>query len=254
MTIQWTKLIHSFAWLSSALVLSGAGAYGQSASAATAASAVETSNFASTLPSEKPLHITLGKSLFIDTKHRLTRVYVTNPAILTAYVANPNEVLVTSKSAGLSSVVVWDETGSSQAYSVSSDLDLAQLRSSISSSMQGEDVHVDGDGNRIILSGVASSTGVSDAAVKLADLYSKDVSNALVVNSAHVRQVKLKVRIVEVDRSKLTQFGFNFFSAGGNTLAQTSTGQFPSSLNATVGGSGSSGTTGSSSSVGNKSV
>jgi pilus assembly protein CpaC len=253
-TIQWTKLIHSFAWLSSALVLSGAGAYGQSASAATAASAVETSNFASTLPSEKPLHITLGKSLFIDTKHRLTRVYVTNPAILMAYVVNPNEVLVTSKSAGLSSVVVWDETGSSQAYSVSSDLDLAQLRSSISSSMQGEDVHVDGDGNRIILSGVASSAGVSDAAVKLADLYSKDVSNALVVNSAHVRQVKLKVRIVEVDRSKLTQFGFNFFSAGGNTLAQTSTGQFPSSLNATVGGSGSSGTTGSSSSVGNKSV
>jgi len=63
-----------------------------------------------------------------------------------------------------------------------------------------------------------------------------------------VKQVRLKVRIVELDRSKLAQFGFNFFSAGGNNLATTSTGAFASTLTATTGSSG----TGSS--VGTKSV
>jgi pilus assembly protein CpaC len=52
----------------------------------------------------------------------------------------------------------------------------------------------------------------------MAEQYSKDVSNSLVINSSRVKQVRLKVRIVELDRSKLAQFGFNFFSAGGNNL------------------------------------
>ena len=35
-----------------------------------------------------------------------------------------------------------------------------------------------------------------------------------------MKQVTLKVRIVEVDRSKLFQFGFNFFSQGGSTICE----------------------------------
>jgi pilus assembly protein CpaC len=61
-----------------------------------------------------------------------------------------------------------------------------------------------------------------------------------VINSSRVKQVRLKVRIVELDRSKLAQFGFNFFSAGGNNLASTTTGQFASTMTVTSGqGSGS---------------
>jgi pilus assembly protein CpaC len=52
--------------------------------------------------------------------------------------------------------------------------------------------------------------------------------------------------VVEVDRTKLDQFGFNFFSAGGQNLGATTTTQFPSSLNVgSSGGSGSSNTVGS---------
>jgi len=42
----------------------------------------------------------------------------------------------------------------------------------------------------------------------------------------HAKQVQLKLRIVEVDRSKADQFGINFFS-GGRTAVATTTGQFP---------------------------
>jgi pilus assembly protein CpaC len=63
--------------------------------------------------------------------------------------------------------------------------------------------------------------------LKLAQTYGKDIANSLQVIPPHPKQVELKVRFVEVDRVKLAQFGFNFYS-GGKTTANTSTQQFSS--------------------------
>ena len=199
-------------------------------------------------------HMMVGRTVFIETKHRLAKVYVTNPDILYAYTASPNEVLVTAKQAGISSLVVWDETGESHSYLFSSDVDTTTLRGTLKDAMPNETIDVRGDQGRIVLSGKISTAACSEIAGKMAALYSKEVSNSLVVNSAGVKQVKLKVRILEVDRSKLDQFAFNFFSAGGKNLAATTTTQFPSSLTASATGSGASSAGGSSSSVGNKTV
>ena len=57
----------------------------------------------------------------------------------------------------------------------------------------------------------------------------------MLVNSGHVKQVKLEVKIVEVDRSKMNSFAFNFFSTGGNNTASTTTGQYPSTITTTSG-------------------
>ena len=162
-------------------------------------------------------HITVGRSISLKTAHRLARVYVTNPAVLYAYTATPNEVLVTSKQPGISSVVLWDESGASRAYLFSSDVDTDTLRDSLKRAMPDDDVRVAVEEGRVVLSGRVSTAAMYDAAYKMATLYSKDVSNTLVVNSSAVKQVRLKVRIIEIDRSKLDQFAFNFFSSGGNT-------------------------------------
>jgi pilus assembly protein CpaC len=90
--------------------------------------------------------------------------------------------------------------------------------------------------------------------VKLSELYAKEVSNALVVNSAAVQQVQLKVKIVEVDRTKLDQFGFNFFSTGGNNLAATTTTQYPSAITTSNAGSAASSGGNNANSVGSKTV
>jgi pilus assembly protein CpaC len=68
----------------------------------------------------------------------------------------------------------------------------------------------------------------------MALLYTKDVVNSLVVVPVHGKQVQLKLRIVEVDRTRLDQLGVNLF-AGGRTAIGTSTQQFSS----TATGSGS---------------
>jgi pilus assembly protein CpaC len=69
----------------------------------------------------------------------------------------------------------------------------------------------------------------------MASQYAKDVVNSIRIDPVHGKQVQLKLRIVEVDRTRLEQLGINIF-AGGRTAVATTTGEFPSSAS----GSGSS--------------
>lgn len=197
-------------------------------------------NFSTVSPEQKTIHVLVSRSLFVNAVQKLSRIYITDPSVISAYAATPNQVLVTAKAPGVSSLVVWDQSGESKSFIVSSDLDISNLESSIRETMPAEDIHVASDAGRVMLSGVVGTSATSDEAAKLASLYSKDIFNALVVNSSRLHQVKLKVRVLEVDRSKLTQLGVNIFSGAGNTLAQSSTLQFPSQL--TSGPSSASGT------------
>ncbi len=194
-------------------------------------------DFTSTLPAQQDVRLLVGRSIFVNTKHRLVRVYITNPTILDSYTATPNQVVVTAKATGTSSVIVWDEAGEVQAFLITSDIDVSTLRESLKQALPNENVQVSSSEGHIVLTGTTGTGIISDAAMKLAASYSKDVSNAMVVNSSTVKQVKLKVRIVEVDRSKLNQFAFNFFSAGGNNIAGTTTGSTSSQISVTQGGS-----------------
>jgi pilus assembly protein CpaC len=95
-------------------------------------------------------------------------------------------------------------------------------------------------GDRITLIGTTTDEASSDAAVKLATLYGKTVVNSLVVRTPHLRQVKLKVQMIEIDRSKMETFGINILKQG-NAITTASTGQFPAvsvgATTSTTGGS-----------------
>lgn len=176
------------------------------------------------------LHVTVGRTLFLTTAARLKRVYISNPSILASFTASPNEVLVTAKDAGVSSVVIWDELGHQTAYTVSSDLDIDGLRQSLAAALPAAGIQLSALQGHIELAGRVEHQADADTAMKLAQLYSKDVSNSIRVNAPALKQVTLKVRFIEVDRVKLNQFGFNLLSLG-NNIASTSTQQFNSFTN-----------------------
>jgi len=178
----------------------------------------------------KALHVTVGHSVFIDTKTRLRRVYVTDPTIVNSVTLSPTEIVVTAMAPGTCSLTLLDEGGRAQSYVISSDIDIDGLRVAMSQVMRNNSVKVEGSGTRVTLSGTVGSDALSDTAVKLASLYSKEVANAMTVIPSHPKQVRLEVRILEVDRTKLTQLGINLFNPGGNTswLASTTTSQFNS--------------------------
>jgi len=184
----------------------------------------------------KMLHVTLGHSIFINTRMRLKRVYVADPGVLTSATLTPNQIVVTAMNPGLSSLTLLDETGQAQSYVVSSDIDLDGLRSAMAEQMKGYNIAIEGAGGRVTLTGTVPTQALADSASKLAGLYAKDVANALVVAPEHPKQVRLQVRILEVDRNKALQLGINLFNPGGNTnwLAQTTTGQFQSTMKETA--------------------
>lgn len=190
-----------------------------------------------TEPGASTTHLEIGHTLLLNAKNRVNRIYVANPAVLESYVVSPHEILLTAKTAGLTSVVVWDEANHADTYMVSCDLDLEPLRKSLTDALPNEKVSVEVRQGKIMLQGTATTQAVSDAAEKLAGLFSKDVVNSIVVNSATARQVELKVRFVEIDRSRLNQFGINLFAPGGGSFVGSgSTQQFPTTATLTSGG------------------
>ncbi len=225
--------------LRGAIVLLGCTAMLAVATAQTLAEAapVDGAAVASALPAAKgvlsraeavgdPLHLLVGRSMFVNTRARLRRVYVSNPTVLDSFTASPTQIVITAKAPGVSSLVLWNEAGESQAYLVSADVDVDGLRKSLKEALPYESIRVSGNENQVSLAGTVSNDAAAETALKLAGLYSKDVSNSLLVSPQHTKQVRLKVRIVEIDRSKADQAGFNFFSLGKNTSNFT-TGQFP---------------------------
>lgn len=183
----------------------------------------------------------VGHSLVLTTATPLRRVYIGNPAVLQSFTSSSTEVVITAKAPGVSSLVLWDSAGNHCLYSVSSNLNADTLLTSIEAALPGTDIHVETSEDRILLSGSVPSDATADMVVKMASTYSKDVVNSLRVVAVHGKQVQLKLRIVEVDRTKLEQFGVNFF-VGGSNPASISTQQYSTSVSTSSGSSGSSAT------------
>ena len=178
-----------------------------------------------TFPSQS-LHILVGRSVAISTASRLKRVYVSAPVVIDSFTASPTQIVVTAKATGISSLILWDEDGKSQVYLVSVDTDASQLQNDIRQALPNDSIRAVALEDRITLSGTANSITSSTTAATIAAQYGKTVVNAILVRPPHLRQVRIKVQMIEVDRTKLDTFGINILSQGKNT-GVSGTGQFP---------------------------
>jgi pilus assembly protein CpaC len=116
----------------------------------------------------------------------------------------------------------------SKIIEVFSDIDVSLLRDAVARAFPGQDIHVEGEEARILLSGTASNQAAVDQLVKMAAPFAKDIVNSVQLGrSARAKQIMLKVKFAEVDRRKLEQYGFNLFSTGAtNTIGSVGTQQF----------------------------
>jgi pilus assembly protein CpaC len=176
-----------------------------------------------------PLRVMVGKSLLINTTERLKRVSVTDPTVADTIVVTPTQVLVNGLSPGEVSLLIWDEFERSQSFDLRVDVDITAASEEMHRLFPDEQINVTPSRSAIVLSGHVTTEDVSKHAGALASAYSKNVVNVLTFGPVGAQEVLLEVKFAEVDRSALTQIGFNLFSTGsGNTLAQTTTGQFGS--------------------------
>ena len=186
--------------------------------------ATQAENFAG----NQVLHILVGHSVVIRTDARLRRVLVGNPAVITTATTAANEVVVTATASGSSSVVLWQEDNKSRILEVFGDLDVSLLREAVARGFPNEQIQVEAEENRIVLTGTATAVPVADQIAKMAIPFSKEIVNSIrIALPGRQKQILLKVRFAQVDRGKLTNFGINLFSLGGaNTIGAVSTQQF----------------------------
>ena len=110
------------------------------------------------------MHVIVGRSVFISTPERLRRIYVSNPTAVESMTPTPRDLVLTGKASGTSSVVLWDEMGTSTVLTVLVDVDVARLRESLSEALPADRINVDAQEGKLFLSGVVGSDNEADIA------------------------------------------------------------------------------------------
>jgi pilus assembly protein CpaC len=191
----------------------------------------------------------IGKSVAIDLPADIKDVLVADPKVANAVIRSSRRVYIIGVAVGQTNIFFFDADGRQIAgFDIAVKRDLNGVRNAIKQTIPDADIHVEGVGDGVMLSGNAASQANAQQAYDLATRLVGD--GAKVVNGIAVRgrdQVMLKVTVAEVRRDVIKQLGidlsgqFNYghavvnfsttnpFSANGGPLSNTFlTGSVPS--------------------------
>ena len=106
---------------------------------------------------------------------------MSNPAILDTVTVSTTQVVVTAKAPGSSSLVLWDERSNARILDVYADVDVSGLRDGIRSAYPGEPVQIEAEQGRVLVAGKVNSKAVADDILRMANVYSKDIVDSLII-------------------------------------------------------------------------
>ncbi len=174
------------------------------------------------------LRLTVGKSVVIDYPSDIRQISTSAPDVLDASPVTTREILVHGKGLGTATMVVWSKTGQRTFYNVTVELNLESLRRLLQQTFPSDKIQVQSSRDSIALTGSVSSKEDADRALALAAPFAKTVVSNLGVAAGPVeKQVLLRVKFAQLDRTREIQYGVNLFSTGAtNTLGRVTTQQF----------------------------
>lgn len=192
--------------------------------------------FAQAGPEE--VRLTVGKSIVIDYPVDIARISTSNADVVDASPVTGREVLVHGKSFGTVTLVVWSKAGQRNFYNITVEQNLEPLRRLLKETFPSQDIHVQSSRDSLSLTGRVATKDIADRAAALATPFAKTVVSNLQVADAHVeKQVLLRIKFAELDRSAASSFAVNLLSTGAtNTIGSVSTGQFGSTTPSAIGG------------------
>lgn len=199
-----------------ALMLSGAGLVLMPASYAASSNHLRISS--TQMGRLHTVKINLNKSMILDLPASAHEVIVTNPSIATVILRSKKRAIIQGVTRGETNVFFLDARGRKIAVlDISVGEDATLLVSTIKRLVPGSNISVESFGERIVLSGSASSTDDVTRATAIAGQFVGGEDNVVsVVDISGAQQVMLNVIIAEVQKEAINQLGL--------------------SLNATVGG------------------
>jgi pilus assembly protein CpaC len=181
--------------------------------------------------------MTVGKAVILDHPDEITRVSISDPQVADAVAVSTKEVLLNAKGPGVTTLVIWSKSGERNFFTLNVSPNLQQIQQQLQQTFPGENIQLIVAQGTASLVGKASSAAVAEKAALLVSGMARNVVNNLAVPVSE-RQVVLKVRFAEFQRSALQQFGVNLLSTGAlNTPGSVTTQQFGAARAASVRGS-----------------
>jgi len=176
------------------------------------------------------LSLTVGKSIVLDYPSDIRQISTSDPAVVDALAVTTREMLLHAKGNGSATIIVWSKTGQRSIYSITVEQNLEPLRKLLKETFPNEDIQIQSTRDSLSLTGHVSSKDVGDRALALVSSVAKSIVNNLQIAAAPIeKQIMLRVKFAELDRTAIAQFGVNLVSTGAaNTVGSVGTGEFPS--------------------------
>ena len=181
-------------------------------------------------------------------------VLVADPKVANAVIHSSQRAYIIGTQVGQTNVVFFDGDGQQiAAYDIAVKRDLNGVREALKEAMPNADVHVEGVGDGVILTGTVASPVEAQQAADVATRLvggSDKVVNSIVVKGRD--QVMLKVTVAEVARSVIKQLGIDLSASlnyGNTVVTFNNSNPFTANGSPLVSGNALSGTFGSTPSV-----
>jgi pilus assembly protein CpaC len=174
------------------------------------------------------IELVTNSSLPLRLDRKIPKASVSNPDIAELTALSPNQILVLARKPGVTAITLWDETG--KIYTVDCVVygNPSELAAILKTEFPDAHLGVKPLGNdKLLLSGYVDGANQANQIMRIAASYYNDdpVNPKKVISNIQVggvQQILLHVKVVEVDREKIRNLGFDFASlTGGGFLASS---------------------------------
>jgi len=160
------------------------------------------------------LEITTNTSRILTLDKNIPRVQVNNPELLAVTPLSANQVQISAKKAGVTQVNLWDEDGQIHTLDILIYGDVRELEVALQTQFPNSSIRVFRYSEALVLKGFIDQPENVTQIMQLASDYAPKVVNNITVGG--VQQVLLKVRVMEISRTKLRNLGVDWAYLGGN--------------------------------------
>lgn len=196
------------------------------------AGAQETSYKASFGQSKEAIavNVLVGQSRVINFDRPVGRFSVSNPEIAEAVLVTPDQVLVNGKAFGQVNFIAWEQTGGQfLVFDVFVRANLSLIDSQIRALFPKEDIRLSQANGSVVISGSVANAATSAQVQAVVEAANFKVVNMLTSPVSGATQIQLQVRVAEVNRTKLRDYGTSYLT-GGMTGGYANSGGGPSTI------------------------
>ncbi|MDA7977302.1 MAG: type II and III secretion system protein family protein [Pirellulales bacterium] len=163
------------------------------------------------------LEMIVNTSRILTLDDKIPQAQVNNPEVVDIKALSANQIQVVAKKPGVTQVNIWDENDQVHAIDVIVFGDARELEVHLKTIFPDSSLRVYPLPNSVLLTGFVDDPNMVPKIIEIAQDFHPKVINNITVGG--VQQVLLKVKVMEVSRTKLRAMGFDFASISNGDFA-----------------------------------